>query len=144
MASQDHPQLKPILSAGFGRFASNNAFGQARFGPNAGDKALELLATSIAKAREAGFEILAEDMNPQDIEDSLRRFERRLMEREWVAVNFGYGVRGVKENTVLFERLLGVLRLRRPGVRVMFSNGPDEVVEAVRRNFPESFGEGRG
>ena len=132
---QEHSNLKPILSAGFGRFASNNPSGQARFGPGAGDKALSLLAESIAKCKDAGFEILAEDMNPLDPDDSLARFETRLRERDWVAVNIGYGVRGLKENTVLFERLLECVRRVKPEARVIFSNGPDEVFEAVRRNF---------
>ena len=122
------PSTRYILSAGFGRYAQFDANAQARFGPDAGAKARELLATSISKAREAGFEVTACDINPQDPDDSLKRFVEALESREWSGVNVGYGVRGHKENTVLFETMLRETWRVRPGVRVMFSNGPDELL----------------
>lgn len=56
-------QRKAILSAGLGRFASLDPNGQARFGPDAGKKAKELLAISIEKAANAGFDIVTVDIN---------------------------------------------------------------------------------
>ncbi|KAK5118498.1 hypothetical protein LTR62_003013 [Meristemomyces frigidus] len=137
-------EQKYILSAGFGRFASTNAAAQALLGPNPGETALKLLQASVTEAKAAGFIIESEDMNPADVKDSLVRFTARLREREWMAVNIGYGVRGVKENTVLFERLLEAVREVRPGAKLVFSNAPDEIVPAIRRNFPGDFDDAAG
>ena len=54
---------KAILSAGLGRFASIDANAQAQFGPDAGARARELLATSIEKAEKAGFDVVTVDIN---------------------------------------------------------------------------------
>lgn len=137
------PETKHILSAGLGRYAAIDAAAQARFGPDAGNTAKKLFESSVTQARAAGFEIISVDINPQDPEESLKRFTDELRSRsEWSGVNVGYGVRGHKEHTALFEKLLNVAWEVRPGVKVMFSNGPDEVVLAIKRNYPEAFGSG--
>jgi len=130
---------KYILSAGLGRYASLDANAAKHFGPNASEKTRELLAQSIAKAKAAGFEIVAEDVDPSDPEGTIRRLTDQLNSREWVAVNVGFGVRGHKEHTETFEKLLNAARTIRPDAKVIFSNGPDEVITAIRRNFPEDF-----
>ncbi|KAK5686338.1 hypothetical protein LTS10_002455 [Elasticomyces elasticus] len=137
MATTGEP--KYILSAGLGRFASMDANAAKHFGPGAGEKARELLAGSIAKAKAAGFEVIGEDVDPTDPEDTIRRFTEQLSSRKWAAVNVGYGVRGHKEHTETFERLLDACRRIRPDAKIIFSNGPDEVITAIRRNFPEDF-----
>ena len=137
MATAKEP--KYILSAGLGRYASLDANAAKHFGPGASEKARELLASSIAKANAAGFEIVAEDVNPQDPDDTVRRLTDQLRSREWAAVNVGYGVRGHKEHTETFEKLLNAARTIRPDAKIIFSNGPDEVITAIRRNFPEDF-----
>ena len=132
-------EVRYILSAGLGRYATMDASAAQRFGPNAGETARTLLAQSISAAREAGFEVIGEDVNPNDPEDTARRFVERLRERDWAAVNVGYGVRGHKEHTELFEKLLNAAREIRPQAKIIFSNGPDEVITAIRRNFPDAF-----
>ena len=127
-----------ILSAGLGRFASQDANAAKHFGPQASEKTRELLAISIAQARDAGFEVIGEDVNPGDPDDTIKRFSAQLESRQWVAVNVGYGIRGNKDHTVLFERILEACRTIRPGAKIIFSNGPDEVFAAIKRNFPES------
>lgn len=54
---------KAILSAGFGRFATLSPSAQEQFGPDAGTKAKELLATSVKRAEDAGFDIVTVDVN---------------------------------------------------------------------------------
>ncbi|KAK0262001.1 hypothetical protein LTR91_020970 [Friedmanniomyces endolithicus] len=127
-----------ILSAGLGRFASQDANAAKHFGPQASEKTRELLAISIAQARDAGFEVIGEDVNPGDPDDTIKRFSAQLESRQWVAVNVGYGIRGNKDHTVLFERILEACRTTRPEAKIIFSNGPDEVFTAIKRNFPES------
>lgn len=53
-----------ILTAGLGRFAATDANAQAHFGPDAGKKARELLATSVEKAKNAGFDVVTIDVCP--------------------------------------------------------------------------------
>ncbi|KAK3115985.1 hypothetical protein LTR53_004099 [Teratosphaeriaceae sp. CCFEE 6253] len=137
MSTAKEPKF--ILSAGLGRYASLDANAAKHFGPGAGEKARALLAGSIAQANAAGFEIVPEDVNPQDPEGSIQRLVDQLRRREWAAVNVGFGVRGHKEHTETFERLLNAARTIRPGAKIIFSNGPDEVITAIRRNFPEDF-----
>ena len=94
---------KAILSAGLGRFAALDPNGAAKFGPDAGVKARELLDISIEKAKQAGFDLVTVDINTQDPEDSLKRFTDELKSRKYAGVNIGYGVRGHK-GTLLSKR----------------------------------------
>ena len=92
---------KAIITSGLGQFAANDPNAQAVFGPNAGAKAQELLQMSVDKANEAGFELMRVDANPQDPEDTLKRFTDTLRSREFVGVNIGYGLRGHKGDQCL-------------------------------------------
>ena len=87
---------KAILSAGLGRFAAMDANAQAHFGPDAGAKTKELLNQSIEKANQAGFDIVQIDVNPNDPEDTMKRYTEALQSRKIDGVNIGYGVRGHK------------------------------------------------
>lgn len=87
---------KKILSVGLGSFASFDANATANFGPDAGEKTKVLLQTSIEKANAAGFEVVTEDANPKDPEDTLKRFTKTLQSGDFVGVNIGYGLRGQK------------------------------------------------
>lgn len=88
--------LKPILSSGLGQYASSDPNGIAAFGPDASAKAREMLAMAKRKAEEAGFELVLSDANPQDPDDTMRRFAETLKSRDFVAVNIGFGLRGHK------------------------------------------------
>ncbi|KAK0268172.1 hypothetical protein LTR91_015388 [Friedmanniomyces endolithicus] len=131
-------ETKYILSAGLGRFASQDVNAAKNFGPQASEKTRELLALSIAQARDAGFEIIGEDVDPNEPDDTIKRFSTRLESRQWVAVNVGFGIRGNKDHTLMFERILEACRTIRPEAKIIFSNGPDEVFTAIKRNFPEN------
>lgn len=146
-----------ILTSGLGAFATGDPNAQAVFGPNAGAKAQELLQTSIDKANAAGFDLVRCDANTQDPEDTLKRFSETLQSRKFAGVNIGYGLRGHKgkisavmdgvcadivcceEHTALFEKMLNMALEMQPGIKIMFSNGPADVINGIQRNFPESF-----
>ena len=151
-------ERKAILTSGLGGFATNDPNAQAVFGPNAGAKAQELLQTSIDKANAAGFDLVRCDANAQDPEDTLQRFREALQSRKFVGVNIGFGLRGHKgnvmmhlisssrnwpdctaEHTALFEKMLNTALEMQPGVKIMFSNGPADVITGIQRNFPENF-----
>ena len=95
-------ERKAILTSGLGGFATNDPNAQAVFGGNAGAKAQELLQTSIDKANAAGFDLVRWDANPQDPEDTLKRFTQTLQSRKFVGVNIGYGLRGHKGAMILY------------------------------------------
>ena len=96
-------QRKAILSCGLGRFAANDPNAQAHFGPDAANKTRELLETSIKKANQAGFYIVTIDANPQDPEDTLKRFAETMRGQDFAGVNIGYGVRGHKGTGDAYE-----------------------------------------
>ena len=89
-------ERKAILTSGLGGFATNDPNAQAHFGPNAGAKAKELLQISTEKANAAGFDLVRCDANPQDPDDTLKRFTEALQSRHFAGVNIGYGLRGHK------------------------------------------------
>ena len=88
--------LKSILSSCLGQYASSDPNSQAAFGGDVGAKVREMLAIAHQKAEDAGFELVMCDANPQDHEDTMRRFTETLKSREFVAVNVGFGLRGHK------------------------------------------------
>lgn len=90
---------KAILTCGLGRYAASDANAVANFGPDTATKTREMLAASIAKAQEAGFDMFTIDANPADPEDTLNRLSEMLRSRKFVAVNVGFGLRGNKGTT---------------------------------------------
>lgn len=65
---------KAILSAGLGRFAAFDPNAQAHFGPGAGQRAKELLATSVEKAKAAGFDVVTIDVRYKPLLRALECF----------------------------------------------------------------------
>lgn len=43
------------------------------------------------------------------------------------------------EHTEIFEKMLNLALEIQPGIKIMFSNGPADVINGIRRNFPEDF-----
>lgn len=74
---------RSILSAGLGRFAGRDPNAQAHFGPDAGTQARELLASSVQKAKEAGFDVVAFEVDPQEPDKTFERFTEQLKSQEW-------------------------------------------------------------
>ena len=89
-------ERKAILSSGLGQFAVNDPNAQAVFGPNASEKAQELLAISTEKANKAGFDLVRCDANTSDYADTIKRFTETMKSRDFVGLNIGYGLRGHK------------------------------------------------
>jgi hypothetical protein len=85
-----------IISSGLGRYAAMDPNAMAHFGPDAESKIKEMLAASIAKANEAGFDVNTVDANPQDPADTMKRFTEALRDEAVVGVNIGFGLRGHK------------------------------------------------
>lgn len=79
------------------------------------------------------------DLDPKDVTSTLRALKKILEERPWDGVLLGWCVRGHVEFTLLFEELITLcceVQKSALQMKIMFSTGPDNLVETVARNFP--------
>jgi hypothetical protein len=49
----------------------------------------------------------------------------------------GFGIRGTKQFTPLFEKLVNTISEKSPQSKLLFNIAPDNTLEAVRRWFPD-------
>lgn len=66
----------------------------------------------------------------------MEAFEKKVKEKQRNGVSIGFGLRGNPALSVLFERMVNIVRLADPATVMMFNTGED-LVEVVTRNFPE-------
>lgn len=81
------------------------------------------------------------DVDPIDVEGTLEAVRHQLEGRTWDGICIGWCIRGHVEFTVLFEKLVALcfeVVKSAPQTRIMFSTGPDNLVETALRNFPEA------
>jgi hypothetical protein len=45
----------------------------------------------------------------------------------------------ITEHTQLFEQMINTAISMRPGIKIMFSGGPSDIINVINRNFPENF-----
>lgn len=82
------------------------------------------------------------DLDPVNIPNTLDALQNALRERYWDGILIGWCTRGYPERTELFERIVRVCIAGTAQVehgketRLMFSTGPDNLVETTLRNFP--------
>ncbi|ETN42343.1 uncharacterized protein HMPREF1541_01497 [Cyphellophora europaea CBS 101466] len=123
-----------------------------------GTSVLPTLERNWSKAatpdQRARFEPRHFDLDPTDEPDPERgvpALKRALQGTKWDGVLIGWCLRGSKEYTPVFERVVGVVVgevVRRRvegsqggedgGMRVMFCEGPDDLVNATLRTFGDS------
>lgn len=120
-----------VLIAGLGRFIKADPQGAEKFGPQ--HKNIQLLQENMAKAKADGFEPANIDLDPQDVEDSLGRLETELKRQTWDLFIIGYGIRGNKDFTELFEKVVNLAIAVQPTIKFGFSQAPGEVYETMRR-----------
>ena len=119
---------KSILVAGLGRY-----------GPATSSSVnIEKAQADLSKAKMNGFDCSLSEVNPDDVSGTLAMVKETLRSKQWDGFVIGYGVRGLKEYTVLFEEIVNAAREITPGTKLIFSNAPDGVFEAIRRAFPDA------
>ncbi|CAK4030976.1 Hypothetical predicted protein [Lecanosticta acicola] len=123
-----------ILISGMGRFISADAEAFQKFGPSHLNQ--QQLNADIAQATEAGYDCDTEDINPNDAQDSLKRVRDRLKSKRYDAYIIGYGIRGKKDHTALYERVVNLAVEVSPTTRFGFSTAPDTVFETIKRVLP--------
>ena len=89
-------------------------------------------------ARLAGHGIDAEVcLVPLDgIDDIEERITEALRAREWEGVVVGGGIRKSEELLELFESVVNLVRRHSPGAEIVFSNAPEDILDAVGRRVP--------
>lgn len=87
------------------------------------------------------------NLDPTDEEGTLADLRSRLQEKNWAGVIVGWCTRGNKQFTVLFEKVVNELArelVRREknglaegdaGLKLMFCDGPDDLVKTTLRTF---------
>ena len=121
---------KTILIAGLGRFV-----GAGRF-PNGQN--VKLVQEQIEKATKRGYDCTEIYLNPEDLNGTLDMVKETLRSKQYDGFVIGYGVRGMKEHTELFEGAVNASREITPSTKFVFSNSPDSIVEAIQRVLPQA------
>jgi hypothetical protein len=92
------------------------------------------------KARDIAhkFENVGFAVDPTNIPETLRCLEQTVQGSSWDGVILGWCTRGRVEFTVLFEQMVAVLVRQaqvQPELKIMFCEGPQDLVQTTRRNF---------
>jgi len=92
------------------------------------------------------------NLDPTDVEVTLAGLKERLQDKKWDGVIVGWCTRGNKKYTPLFESVVNMIvdevvrRATTPkmeqqeedkGLKLMFCDGPDDLVNATLRSFGE-------
>jgi hypothetical protein len=84
------------------------------------------------------FDLVGFDLDP-DYNKISADLKRELRERDWDGVLIGWCSRGNVAHTELFESLVGAVveeQKVKPGLKLVFNTGPENLVEPALRNFP--------
>jgi hypothetical protein len=118
---------KTVLIAGLGRFTPAPSV----------NTVLEKIQVGLKQAHDAGYETTELYLNPEDPKGSLESVREALKSKDFDAFIIGYGLRAIKENTVLFEDVVNIAMEMKGGVKggmkVLFATAPDGMVEALER-----------
>ena len=128
-------ERRTILTVGLGRYLAADPSSQILFGDV--EKVKQMVATAHESVRQAGFDSESIDLNPHEHDESLKRLAERLRDGNYDAVLVGFGIRGNKDMTPLFEGIVQTWHEVAPRTKVMFGNTPMDVVATLQRNFPE-------
>ena len=114
---------KAVLIAGVGRFAAAPVV----------NTVVEKVKVGLKQAQEAGYDTTMLELNPGDPKGSLESVREALKSKNFDGLLIGYGLRGMKENTLLFEDVVNCARELRPGMKLLFATAPDEILETLKR-----------
>ncbi len=108
-----------------------------------GEDVSEVIATDWAKAPAtvaSSFNNQGFNLDPTDVPTTLGALSRVLRENKWDGIIVGWCSRGNKDFTELFESVIATcidMGIKpNPETKLMFCNGPDDLVGATLRSFP--------
>ena len=114
---------KTILIAGLGRFTAAPVV----------NTVVEKVQAGLKQAQEAGYDTMMLELNPEDPKGSLESVREMLKSKNFDGLLIGYGLRAMKENTVLFEDVVNCARELRPEMKLLFATAPDRMLETLER-----------
>ncbi|KAK3067985.1 hypothetical protein LTR53_014794 [Teratosphaeriaceae sp. CCFEE 6253] len=128
-------QRKSILAGTFGPYVKQDSALIESYGGEENIK--KMIMASVRQANEAGFDVdnIAFSKEP---EDSIKRLEGKLRSQQWDGFLIGWGVRGNKDSTALFEAAVNTARKVAPQTTLLFGNAPDDLSNTLQRNFDVS------
>lgn len=134
MSTAQTPQ-RTFLAAGLGKYQPADPTAAALYGGVQGAKALA--DADVARAKEIGFDVTVLHVNPLDPTWSAEQFRKLLMNQKFEGISIGFGIRGNREYTALFEELVNTARELNPSSKLGFSVGPDDIYGTIIRLWPE-------
>ena len=127
-------QGKSILAVGLGRFTKPEFTGSVQ----ASDAIRTSVLESLAKLNEAGFPSEGFHADPDDLTDTLSRLATAIRCRHWDGIAVGWGPRGFVQNTVLFEKIVNLVKDIAPHARLIFPESPELLFDAVLRSYSKT------
>ena len=76
------------------------------------------------------------EVDPDD-PNTLEKFREVVRSRRFDGISIGWGLRSLPEMSWLFEAAVNVAREESPQSKLVFNAGPDDVLNAFRRQFPQ-------
>ncbi|KAK4496725.1 hypothetical protein PRZ48_012708 [Zasmidium cellare] len=124
---------KRVILAGLGHFFKSDPTPGSAFGTDFKVTQLQMLEDDMEKARAFGYDTSALDLDPDDIEGSMKRLQAELKRQKCDVLLIGFGLRGNKDFTELFERAVNAGFEADPTIKFGFTRSPDDVLNTARR-----------
>jgi hypothetical protein len=102
------------------------------------DEIRKLVEADAERAKSLGFDCEPLYLSADGADDAIRSLKQALQRQHWDGLSIGFGVRGRKEYTKMFEDLVNAAVEVKggAGMKFLFSTEPDGIVNAIRRTFP--------
>lgn len=114
---------------------SENGKVDARIDPAKGHLEREV---ERATAQNLSLEFLLVDLDQKAVDECVTELKHRLDEKRYAAISIGFGVRGNRDHTDVFEKLVNTCVELNPGVKFGFAIWPDDVVASLERALGRS------
>lgn len=148
---------KNVLVAGLSKFVGTDSEEAAKFGPLQlmKQKLKEVRSPSkcvhprygmsglthlqdIENARTAGYDCSQIDVDPDHPDAAVNEIKEKMQSRHWDLFVIGFGIRGNRDFTALFEQAVNACVELSPGTKFGFSPAPDAVFRTILRVLPRS------
>lgn len=98
-----------------------------------------MVAAEVEKVDKLGFQLHSYFVTPSN-PSTMEEIKSLLRSKQWDGVACGFGVRGTRDYTALFESVVNafITEVQPHPPRVMFPVGPDDISNAIARVFPET------
>ncbi|CAK1365564.1 unnamed protein product [Cercospora beticola] len=96
----------------------------------------QMVHDDISNAHTAGYDCTVIDINPSDQEPAKQELQKKLQTQQWDLFVIGFGIRGNRAFTTLFEEIVNACVESSPGTRFGFAPTPDGVFRTIMRVLP--------